>query len=97
MCQLVLQYLRKSPSSPFKKVSSIFARNEYQAKAGNLSHIHLILQVDYENLSAPEQKFVDDLCRCAVLDIVRPDEIDKLIEDGTFESLDDWEEMIHDG
>ena len=56
VCQLFLHYLCKSPSSPFKKVSSIISRNEYQAKAGNLSHIHLILQVDYENLSLSEKK-----------------------------------------
>ena len=30
VCELFLTYLRKSPSSPYKKVSSIFARFEYQ-------------------------------------------------------------------
>lgn len=69
VCQLFLDYLRKSPTSPYKRVLSIFARNEYQAKAGNLSHIHLMLEVDWKKLTEEETKFVKDLCSCSVLDI----------------------------
>ena len=46
-------------------------------------------------MSAAE-KNIDDLCRYSVLDIVRPDEISKLIADRTFKSIDDWKEMVQD-
>ena len=44
--KLFIDYIRKSPTSPYNKVLSIFARDEYQKDGGNLSHIYLILQVD---------------------------------------------------
>ena len=97
VCQLFINYLHKSPSSPFQSVRSIFARNEYQATAGNLSHIHLILEANFDEMTDAQKNFVDDLSRCSILDIVRPDEIGKLIEDGTFETIDDWKETIDDG
>ena len=43
--KLFIDYIQKSPSSPFKRVGGIFTRYEYQKDVGNLSHIHLILQV----------------------------------------------------
>jgi hypothetical protein len=42
---LFVVYIRKSPSSPFHRVNSTFVHWEYQKDAGNLSHIHLILEV----------------------------------------------------
>ena len=42
---LFLEYLRKSPSSPFKKLNAIFARKEYQSKQGNLSHAHMMIEL----------------------------------------------------
>ena len=96
VCQLFLSYLRKSPTSPYQKVLSIFSRNEYQSLVGNLSHIHLILEVDRKNLTRDQRKFLDDLCRCSILDVVRSDELQKLINDGTFKSIDDYKEMTND-
>lgn len=96
VCQLFLSYLRKSPSSPYQKVLSIFSRNEYQSLVGNLSHIHLILEVDRKKMTSEQRKFVDDLCRCSILDIVRSNEVQKLINDGTFKSIDDYKEMTND-
>jgi predicted GIY-YIG superfamily endonuclease len=96
VCQLFLDYLRKSPSSPYKEVLSIFARNEYQAKAGNLSHIHLMLEVDWKKMTEEQTKYVNDLCRCSILDIVKPSEIKHLIEDGTFKTVDDWHDTVDD-
>ena len=91
VCQLFIKFLHKSPHSPYQKVLSIFARNEYQSKAGNLSHIHLILEVDMKNLNQDQKAYVDDLCRCSILDIVRANEVQQYIENGTFQAIDDYQ------
>ena len=94
--QLFIGFLKKSPKSPYIRVLSIFVRKEYQALASNLSHIHAILKVDCKNLSDEETKFIQDLCRCSILDIVRSDELGDLIADGTFENIDKWKDMFID-
>ena len=55
-----------------------------------------MLEVDWKKLSDEEKKFIHDLCRCSILDIVRPDEVGDLIADGTFENIDEWKDMITD-
>ena len=80
-----MDYLRKSPASPYKTVLSIFARNKYQKGADNLSHIHLILLVDWEMMSWEQKSFFKDLIRASILDIVRPNETQTLIDEDTFE------------
>ena len=91
-----LRFIMKSPHSPYKRVLSMFARKEYQELTGNLSHIHLMLEVNWKKLNENETKFVNDLCRCSLMDIVRPSEVQKLIDDGTYTSVDDWADMIND-
>ena len=95
--KLFITYLQKSPTSPYVNVRSIFACQEYQKLRGNLHHIHLMLEVDNNNLSEEQKKFVNDLCRCSIFDIVRVNEIEKLINDGTFTDLDDYKSMQLDG
>ena len=94
--KLFLHFIMKSTQSPYKSVLSMFARKEYQELTGNLSHIHLMLEVNWKKLNKNETKFVKDLCRCSLMDIVRPSEVKKLIEDGTFNSMEDWTYMIND-
>ena len=81
-CRVFLDYLKNSPSSPFKSVSSLFARHEFQSQAGNLPHIHAMVKVNWEELSCDQKEFVRDCIRASVLDIVRVDEIPRLIEEG---------------
>lgn len=95
--ELFLNYLLESPSSPYRSVSSIFARKEYQALAGNLSHIHLMLEVNWSKLNDEQKKFVEDLTRCSVLDIVRPSEVHHLIDDGTYTNYTDWYTTVKHG
>ena len=95
--KLFMDYLKKSKYSPFKKVGSLFGRKEYQPSSGNVSHTHLILEVLFHLLTVQERAFVEDLIRASVLDIVRPDEINKFIEDGVFVSKDDVHDVIADG
>ncbi len=57
---LLMDYIRNSPSSPIHRVNSIFVRCEYQKDAGNLSHIHSIMEVK-KCLTDQERLFIDDI------------------------------------
>lgn len=94
---LFIKYLRKSESSPFKKLLAIFARREYQSDKGNLSHSHIIIQLDFRNMTTEEKDFVDDLIRASVFDIVRPDEVQRFIDEGVFECVHDIHEVTDNG
>ena len=87
--KLFIDYLKKSTSSPFKHVLSIFARIEYQKDRGNISHTHLMAKIVWEKLSAEEKEFLNDLIRASVIDVVRVDEVQKLIEHGIIKSIYD--------
>ena len=56
-----LDYIRKSDSSPFKRMKDIFTKREYQKLMGNLSHSHMIIEVDFANLTTDGKDFVDNL------------------------------------
>ena len=77
---IFINYLSNSPSSPFLKMLAVFARKEYQADVGNLSHIHLLGK--YEDFSEQSTEELFDLIRNNVVDIIKPEEIDTLIEEG---------------
>ena len=79
---LVLEYIRKSETSPFKKMTAIFARKEYQKDKGNLSHSHLMIRLNWSLMSDIKTEFVNDLIRASICDIVRPDEVEKFVEEG---------------
>ena len=74
-CRLFLDYLKKSPYSPFKKVKTLFARHEFQASIGNFPHICLMLRVSWEELADGENCFVNGLVRASYLDTIKMDEI----------------------
>ena len=54
---IFLEYLWKSPSSPFKKLKTIFARKEYWSKQGNLSHAHMMIELNWAKMTVNEKKF----------------------------------------
>ena len=56
----------------------------------------MMLEVIWTKLDENQKKFINDLCRCSLLDIVCPGEVQNLINDGTFKSVDDWKDMIND-
>ena len=85
---MLISFLRNSLCSPFKKVNSIFSQNEYQKEVGNLSHIHLILQVDWKSLTQSEEQYMDNLIRADVMAIVKSEEISHLIDEGIITSID---------
>lgn len=92
-----IEYLLKSPSSPYIDVGALFARDEYQAEVGNLPHIHLMLSINWEKLNQSQKDSINDLIRASVCNIVRHDEVDQLIEEGLLESVDDVEDVENDG
>ena len=91
--KLFVEYLYKSPTSPFKRVGGIFVRYEYQKDAGNLSHIHLILQVLWDELTDEEKAFMHDIIRASKNEIIRPEEAQQLIDEGIFNTINDSYEM----
>lgn len=93
VCALMINFLRYAKHSPFKKVGSIFGRNEYQAEVGNLSHIHLMLQVRWNELTEEQRKFMDNLIRADIGSIARSDEVQELIEEGLLSSVDEVEQI----
>ena len=95
--KLFIDYIQKSPSSPFKRVGGIFTRYEYQKDVGNLSHIHLILQVKWDEIDDEEKAFVKNLIRASNSEIVKPEEVESLIDEGFFKNLEDWLDMQKHG
>ena len=53
----------------------MFTRCEYQKDAGNLSHIHLLIEVDYSKLNSKQTNFVDDLIHVTIPEIVRSEDV----------------------
>ena len=87
-----ISYLYSSPLSPYSPVDSIFVRDEYQTDQGNLFHINLMLEIKMSELDEIQKKKIKDLIRTSIAEVVRLDEIDKLIEEGIVNS---WQEVFH--
>ena len=91
-----LDFLTKSPHSPYKKVKATFARREYQSNSGNLAHSHIILAVDKELLTPKECEFVDNLGCASVFDVVKSENIEEYLEEGIISSIDDVDKRIQE-
>ena len=52
-----MNYIHKSPSIAFNRVNFITTRHEYQKDAGNLNHIHLVLEILGRSLNESENNF----------------------------------------
>lgn len=97
-CKHFIKFLQTSPNSPYKRVLSIFARHEYQKEIGNLSHIHMLIELDWKRMTTKEAAFVKDLIRTSILDIIKPgDELKQALADGTFKNISEYREMQEDG
>ena len=94
---LFIDYLRKSPSSPFKKLKSIFSRKEDQKDRGNLSHFHMMIALDWDSMTDDEKHFVDDLIRASICDIVKDYEIPRFVNEGVFDCDDDIYDVYENG
>ena len=91
--KLWLEYITYSTTSILKGTTHVFFRDEYQEKSGNLPHIHGLVALTKRDLENKEfLEFICELQKCAVCDLFSTDseDMEKYIEDGLFESPEDW-------
>ena len=70
--------------------SAIFARDEYQGEEGNLCHNHLILAINKRTMNGNTEKYIQDLIRTSVLEVVKTDEdFERLLGNGLLKSVED--------
>ena len=81
---IFLNYLQHSPTSTFGSGLSTSARYEYEKYVGTLCHIHLIIEVDYAKLNWDQTNFVDDFIHATISEIVRSEDVQKMIVDAVF-------------
>ena len=51
--------------------TAIFARDEYQACEGNLSHNHLILAIDKSSMNHDSEQYIQDLIRTSAMELIK--------------------------
>ena len=93
---LFLEYVYNILTLPYAPVDAMWARDKYQDSVGNLPHIHLIKCIDEKAMSHEQKAKMDDLIRASICDIVRSDEMQHLIDDGIFKSVDNHKDMQND-
>ena len=78
---------------PAKSIKSSWFSLIYYVQCGNqkyvdnLSHIRLILEVDYAKLNSKQTNFAEDLINAAVPKIVKSIDAHKMIDDGVFQNI----------
>ena len=63
-------------------MSTLFARHKFQDQAGNLPRIHAVIKINWDELTCEETLFVNNCIRASVLDIIKIEEMNCLIDDG---------------
>ena len=91
--KMFLLYMCTSPTSPYYPVDAVFARDEYQNDAGNLPHIHMMLSLKTSEMTEDQIDKMDELVRASIVDIVRDDEVDRLVAEGILDRRTDIYEM----
>ena len=71
----------------------IFARDKYQGEAGNLCHNHLIVAINKSTMTEDTEKYIQDLIRTSVLEVVKTDnDLQRMIDNELLKSVD----KVHD-
>ena len=79
---MFLKYI-KQKCTILGTTTTVFARDEYQKDSGKLCHNHLILAIDKTTINENSERFVQDLIRTSVLEIIKSDkDIEELISNG---------------
>ena len=89
---LILQYF-KDHLTFLGATTAIFSRDEYQEKAGNPFHEYMVIVIDKSSMTEEAIECVQDLLRTSVMEVVRTDEINSLIDKGLMKSADDYEHI----
>ena len=93
--KLLIDLLLTSSTTILKKVVHAFFRDEYQELSGNVSHLHGLMGLKKDDMENEEfKRFVCDLQRNSVCDLIPTDEIQGMIDDGLLRDEDDWRDVI---
>lgn len=88
IAEIHMLYVSKSPERPLGRVTKIWWRHEYQGEKGNLSHIHCLLWTD-----DTDENTILDRIRGSVSELIRPDEIEPLLNEGYFSNVEHINEI----
>ncbi len=77
--------------------ATLFSRTEYQPESGNLSHEHIILALKKDSLNSLTNDQLNSLIAINVMEIVKFDQIEKLISDGLLSCPEDIDGIVQDG
>ena len=91
--KMFLIFVCESEDSPYHPTEAMFSRDEYQADVGNLPHMHIMVCVNQENMTLTQKETFLDLIRESVVDIVRHDEVQELIDNGILNEYEDIYEL----
>ncbi len=75
----------------------LFSRCEYQNDSGNFPHEHTILALKKDTLNSWTNDQLNDLIATNVMEIVKPDELAKHMDDGLLSCLKDANDITQDG
>lgn len=90
--KLLIEYLMKSDELPLgSRVLKIFARDEYQGEAGNLSHVHMLVSLERSYDTEEGRLEIQRVIRGFVSEIVGIDEVQSFVDEKV---LDNWEDFL---
>ncbi len=75
----------------------LFSRCEYQKDSGNFPHEHTILALKKDTLNSQTNDQLNDVIATNVMEIVKPDELAKHMDDGLLSCLKDADDVTQDG
>ena len=76
-------------------MSTLFARHEFQGQPGNLPYIHAMIKVNWDVLSHEDKIFVNNCIRASVLDIIKGEEINRLIDESLIKMSSEVRNIIN--
>lgn len=89
---LIVDFIRHKMDSLGNKVA-IFNRQEYQTKAGNLPHDHMVLAL-HKDTTEEEKEALLDTIRTAAVEVIPSSDIERLMEEGLIKDIAEYHELI---
>ena len=93
VAEIYMLYIAKSPEHPLGEVAKIWWRHEYQDATGNLSHIHCLIWLR----DTSHQWEIQDRIRGSISELIRPSEIEQLVQEGFLHDGNDVYRVREDG
>ena len=70
-------------------LDALFGRHEFQDDRGNFDHIHLLYRVKPGMMNPNIESYLDSLISTSVIELVRTDDIESMVEEGLLENVED--------